>query len=85
MDMWQMMGQMMGAWGMGMMLLNFLTGFLFLALLIIGIVAGVKWLLTQGSRGVHVPGENALDILKKRYARGELTREEFEATKRDIA
>lgn len=83
MDMMEMMSQMMGAWGMGMMLLNFMAGLLFVALLVVGIVAGVRWLLGQGSRGAA--GETALDILKKRYARGELTKDEFEARKRDIA
>lgn len=83
MDMMEMMSQMMGAWGMGMMLLNFLTGLLILGVLIIGVIAGVKWLVGQGSRTSFQ--ENALDILKKRYARGELTREEFEAKKQDIA
>lgn len=29
-------------------------------------------------------GETALDILKKRYARGEISREEFEQMKKDI-
>jgi len=48
-DMWQMMNQMMGAWGTGMMWLNFLTGVLFLVLLIVGIVAGAKWLFAEGS------------------------------------
>jgi putative membrane protein len=28
--------------------------------------------------------ENALDILKKRYVKGEITREEFEQMKKDI-
>lgn len=41
-----------------------------------------------GSSDGAAPGgrelESAMDILKKRYARGELTREEFERMKRDI-
>ncbi len=85
MDMIQMMNQMMGAWGMGMMLVNFVTGFLFLALLILGMIAGLKWIFGQGTPGLQNPGESGLDILRKRYARGDLTKEEFEAKKRDIA
>ena len=30
------------------------------------------------------PAETALEILKKRYAKGEVTREEFEQMKRDL-
>ena len=85
MDMWQMMAQMMGTWGTGMMLVNFLTGLLFLALLIVGIVAVVKWLTGQAQGQWKSTENSAIDILKKRYARGELTKEEFEAKKRDIA
>ncbi|MGA7875876.1 MAG: SHOCT domain-containing protein [Desulfoferrobacter sp.] len=29
-------------------------------------------------------GENAIDILKKRYAQGEISKEEFEAMKKDL-
>ncbi len=46
------------------------------------LVLGIRWLITQG-RGPR--GGSPLDILNKRYARGELTKEEFEAKKRDIA
>jgi putative membrane protein len=56
-------------------------------LVILGVVVLVR-VLAVGSRGatsVPPPAETALDILKKRYARGEIGKEEFEAKKRDIA
>ncbi len=85
MDMMQMMTQMMGTWGTGMMLVNFLTGLLLVGILIVGIVAGVQWFLGSKTRKAQSSGEAALDILIKRYARGDLTKEEFEVRKRDIA
>lgn len=53
---------------------------LFWVLLIAGVVIAVKWVLGAGGK----TGESALDILKKRYARGEMSKEEFEEKKRDI-
>lgn len=53
--------------------------FLWLVLLA-GIGALVVWLLTRhGSRS-----ETPVDILKRRYARGEITKETFERMKRDL-
>ena len=56
------------------------------------IVAGglfflVKWLpkVSEGHHGqLLLPGSSALEILKERYARGEIDREEFAQKKRDI-
>ena len=53
---------------------------LFWVFLIAGVVVAVKWVLGSGGKS----GESALDILKKRYARGEISKEEFEEKKRDI-
>lgn len=47
------------------------------------IVATVKWLAT-GSSGSSSREKTALDILKERYARGEIDREEFEQKRRDL-
>jgi putative membrane protein len=56
---------------------------LFWILVIIGIVVLVKWLMEKDKR-TSDSGENPLEILKRRYARGEIDREEFEQKKRDL-
>lgn len=40
----------------------------------------------KGKHGMHewFEGSNALEILKERYAKGEITREQFEQMKKDI-
>ncbi len=79
-DFWAMhpMWSMWGAWGLGMMLMMLV----FWGLVIVGLVLGLRWLLSQ-SRDSR--SDTALDILRQRYARGEIDREEFEAKKRDLS
>jgi putative membrane protein len=48
---------------------------------IAGLVLGVRWLARQGRQG---SGDRALDILRERYARGEINKEEFDARHRDL-
>lgn len=69
-------------WGMGIsMLFMLLLG----VITIVGIVFLVKWVLDQTTtRRRETPEESALDILKKRYARGEINKEEYEEKKRDL-
>lgn len=69
---------MWGAWGVGMMLMMLV----FWGLIIVGLVLGIRWLLSQG-RDSHA--DTALEILRQRYARGEIDKEEFEARKRDLS
>ena len=78
---WNHMGGGTG-WGMGF------GGGLFMILFWVVIVAAVvmlvKW-LAGGSSRIDLPrGKSALDILKERYARGEIGKEEFEQKKRDL-
>lgn len=55
------------------------------AVLIGGVIALVRWLGTSSSRGsAYRPEGAALDILKERYARGEIDREQFQKMKSDL-
>lgn len=66
-------------WGMGF---GWLFMVLFWVLIILGVVFIFK-MLSGRSRSVE-KGESALDILQKRYAQGEITKEEFEKIKDDL-
>ncbi len=72
------MHYMWGATGIGMMLMMVL----FWGLVIVGLVFGIRWLVTQGR---EPRTDSALDILRQRYARGEINKEEFEAKKRELS
>ncbi|MFA5802453.1 MAG: SHOCT domain-containing protein [Thermoleophilia bacterium] len=62
--------------------------------IIVGIVLLVVWLVRQTAGGqmhgghgggtYHAPEESALDIVKARYARGEIDKTEFEEKKKDL-
>jgi putative membrane protein len=71
-----------GSWLLGGLMMLFLWG---------GIIALVFFAIrafpSSGSRVVSKQtggGESALDILKKRYARGEITKEEYETIRGDL-
>jgi putative membrane protein len=66
-------------WGMGV---GCVATLLLWILIILGIVFLVKTILRAEKKGAA--GETALDILKKRYAGGEISKEEFEEKKKDI-
>ena len=69
-------------------MMNYGPGGIFMWLLIILVVAVVLYFVFARSRSDSFPPsrqETPLDILKKRYAKGEITREEFEQLKKDLA
>ena len=57
-------------------------------ILIIVVIAVMVWLLVRGPLVTGGRGQSerpsALDVLKERYARGEIGREEFEQKRRDL-
>lgn len=72
-------------WGGGLMMLAFW------ALVILGVFLAVRYVLDRGrsppGRGTNGAGgavETALDVLKKRYARGEISREEYTRMKDEL-
>lgn len=68
-------GSMMGWFGGGIMMIAFWV------LLIVFIV----WIAREaGGRNSRSSGSNALEILKERYARGEIDKKEFEEKKKDL-
>lgn len=82
---WHMGRWMMGDWGMGWFGMIFML--LFWVLIIAGIVFLIRWLVqSSGSRNRSNvgTGSQAMDILKERYAKGEISQDEFESMKKEI-
>jgi len=78
--MWGYMGNM--GWGYGWGIFGVAHMVLWWILLILGIVVLGKWLLAGFPRAER--GSRALEILKERYAKGEIDRNEFDGKKRDL-
>lgn len=86
-------GNMMGGFGFGGMLFGGLLMVLFWAL----VVGGAIWLVVTLARGgqnatsapttavTPLGGQSVIDIVKTRYAKGEITKEQFEEIKRDLS
>jgi putative membrane protein len=80
-------GGMMGGYGgYGFNPIGMIFSLVFWALIIGGVVLLVVWLARNAGRtALGTSGsESPLEILKARYAKGEITKEQFDAIKRDL-
>lgn len=69
--------------GMGMMVwgaLSLLLGLIVIFVFALAITVAVKWAWRQNP----TDREGALEVLKKRYAKGEVSKDEYEKIKTDI-
>ncbi len=87
---WGGQGMMGGYGGYGGHAMGWFGGIfmiVFWALVIVGLVFLIRWLAvsTKSSGQGNSGSETALDVLKKRYARGEINKEEFEEKKKDLS
>ncbi len=78
-------GRMMDGWGMGWAGGIFMI--LFWILVVVALVFFIRWLAqnTRGGGYSRTESSRALEILKERYARGEIDKKEFEEKKRDLS
>jgi len=59
-----------------------ILGLILWIIIIIGLVLLIKYLWKSG--GARREQESAIEILKQKYARGEISKEEFEEKKKDL-
>jgi putative membrane protein len=81
------MGHGMMGWGWGMSWFGQIIMAAFWVAVIVGIVFLIRWVILSSRSGGSREGaaDSAIEILKQRYARGEIDREEFEQKKKDLA
>ena len=71
-----------GPWGWGWMAAGWIMMFVFWGLIIVGIVVLVRALANRNAGGLRP--DSAMETLRRRYAAGEITKEQFEEMKRTL-
>jgi putative membrane protein len=70
-----------GGWGMGF---GGPVMILFWIIVAVGVVVLVKWLGEQSSTRASAHDKSPLEIVRERYARGEINRQEYEQKTHDL-
>ncbi|MBE0524121.1 MAG: SHOCT domain-containing protein [Methanosarcinales archaeon] len=71
-------------WGSGMGYGYMGLGLIFWILIIVGVVLLIKWLVDQGKTSGGEQQMSAMEVLNTRYAKGEITADEFEDMKKHL-
>lgn len=76
---------MMGGYGTGWF--GGIVMIVFWILILVGLVFLIKWLIqsTGRDKATGSSGNRSLEILKERYAKGEIDKQEFESKKKDLS
>ena len=82
---WGMGSGMMGGYGAGWF--GGIVMIVFWILILVGLIFLIKWLIqsTGRDKATGSIGNRSLEILKERYARGEIDKQEFERKKKDLS
>ena len=76
-----MMGAMFGSGGYGFFGMGWIM-IIFWLVVITGVIGLIKWVFAE--KRPEIKGESALDILKERYAKGEINEDEYKQKKKDL-
>ena len=74
---WRMHPMSGSGWGIGMMIMMAL----FWGAIIVAVILGTRWFVGQRKNS---PVDSAMTILRERFARGDIEKDEFETKKREL-
>ena len=83
--MWGWPNMMGGFFGGGLGWIGMIFCFIFFIAIVIGVILLIVWLVRRpGYIVTDKTSAHSLEILKERYAKGELTKEQYEITKKEL-
>ena len=75
--MWNYYGGHMLGWEIG--------GWLMMIVFWVAVIGFIVWLVREAGNSKTREGRSALEVLKERYAKGEIDKKEFEEKKKDLS